>query len=64
MKALINIGQLVAEESYDLDFDHKFTEMEKYDAKMTNKKFTGSSPDVAVIGDLIVSIEFRLRLRR
>ena len=34
--------QLVAGESYDLDFDHQFIETEKYDAKMTYKKFTGS----------------------
>ena len=26
---------------YDLDFDHQFIETEKYDAKMTYKKFTG-----------------------
>ena len=25
--------------SYDLDFDHQFIETEKYDAKMTYKKF-------------------------
>ena len=45
--------------SYDLDFDHQFIETEKYDAKMTYKKFTGYSPGVAVIGDLIVGIENR-----
>ena len=59
VKALKNTGQLVAGESYDLDFDHQFIEMEKYDAKMTYKKFTGYSPGVAVIGDLIVGIENR-----
>ena len=26
---------------YDLDFDHQFIETEKYDTKMTYKKFTG-----------------------
>ena len=41
VKTLINTGQLVAGESYDLDFDHQFIETEKYDAKMTYKKFTG-----------------------
>ena len=46
-------------ESYDLDFDHQFIETEKYDAKMTYKKFTGYSPGVAVIGDLIVGIKNR-----
>ena len=46
----------MAGESYDLDFDHQFIETEKYDAKMTYKKFTGYSPGVAVIGDLIVGI--------
>ena len=59
VKVLKNTGQLVAGESYDLDFDHQFIETEKYDAKMTYKKFTGYSPGVAVIGDLIVSIENR-----
>ena len=59
VKALKNTGQLVAGESYDLDFDHQFIEMEKYDAKMTYKKFTGYSSGVAVIGDLIVGIENR-----
>ena len=59
VKTLINTGQLVAGESYDLDFDHQFIETEKYDAKMTYKKFTGYSPGVAVIGDLIVGMENR-----
>ena len=59
VKVLLNTGQLVSGESYDLDFDHQFIETEKYDAKMTYKKFTGYSPGVAVIGDLIVGIENR-----
>ena len=59
VKVLMNTGQLVAVASYDLDFDHQFIETEKYDAKMTYKKFTGYSPGVAVIGDLIVGIENR-----
>ena len=59
VKVLMNTGQLVAGASYDLDFDHQFIETEKYDAKMTYKKFTGYSPGVAVIGDLIVGIENR-----
>ena len=59
VNVLKNTGQLVAGESYDLDFDHQFIETEKYDAKMTYKKFTGYSPGVAVIGDLIVGIENR-----
>ena len=42
----MNTGQLVAGASYDLDFDHQFIETEKYDAKMTYKKFTGYSPGV------------------
>ena len=41
VKALLNTGQLMAGASYDLDFDHQFIETEKYDAKMTYKKFTG-----------------------
>lgn len=59
VKALLSTGQLMAGASYDLDFDHQFIETEKYDAKMTYKKFTGYSPGVAVIGDLIVGIENR-----
>ena len=58
-KALVKTGQLVSDESYDMDFDHQFIETGKYDAKMTYKKFTGYSPGVAVIGDLIVGIENR-----
>ena len=48
VKVLMNTGQFVAGASYDLDFDHQFIETEKYDAKMTYKKFTGYSPSVAV----------------
>jgi len=59
VKALLSTSQLVPGGSYDLDFDHQFIETEKYDAKMTYKKFTGYSPGVAVIGDLIVGIENR-----
>ena len=59
VKVLKNTGQLVAGESYDLDFDHQFIETEKYDAKMTYKKFTGYSPGMAVIGDLVMGIENR-----
>ena len=50
-------GQLKGGEMYDVDFDHQFIETEKYDAKPTYKKFLGYRPGVAVIGDLIVSIE-------
>ena len=59
VKMLKNTGLLVFGESYDLDFDYQLIETEKYDAKMTYKKFTGYSPGVAVIGDLIVGIENR-----
>ena len=59
VKALVNTGQLVSGESYDMDFDHQFIETEKHDAKMTYKKFTGYSPGVAVMGDLVVGIENR-----
>ena len=50
-------GQLKEGEMYDVDFDHQFIETEKYDAKLTYKKFLGYRPGVAVIGDLIVGIE-------
>ena len=59
VQVLMNTCLLVAGASYDLDFDHQFIETEKYDAKMAYKKFTGYSPGVAVIGDLIVGIENR-----
>ena len=56
---MISTGELNEVESYEVDFDHQFLETEKYDAKMTYKKFTGYSPGVAVTGDLIVGIENR-----
>ena len=43
VQVLMNTDQLVAGASYDLDFDHQFIETEKYDAKMTYKKFTDQS---------------------
>ena len=46
-------GQLKDGEMYDVDFDHKFIETEKYDAKPTYKKFSGYRSGVAVIGDYI-----------
>ena len=48
VKILVSTGQLVAGNSYGLDFDHQFIETEKYDAKITYKKFTGYSPGVAI----------------
>lgn len=59
VSTLISTGQIKAGEKYDLDFDHEFLETEKRDAKMTYKKFTGYSPGVAVINDLVVGIENR-----
>ena len=53
-------GQLKDGEKYDVDFDHQFIETEKYDAKLTYKKFFGYRPGVAVVGDLIVGIEICL----
>ena len=35
VKVLLNTGQLMVGELYDLDFDHQFIETEKYDTKMT-----------------------------
>ena len=35
-------GQLKEGEMYDVDFDHQFIETEKYDAKLTYKKFFDS----------------------
>lgn len=59
VKSLVATGQLVPGEEYDFDFDHEFLQTEKYDAKMTYKKFLGYSPGVAVIGDMVVGIENR-----
>ena len=59
VKTLINTGQLVAGESYDLDFDHQFLEAEKYDSKRTYKGFDGYSPGVFTIGGLIAYLENR-----
>ena len=52
----MNTGQLVAGASYDLDFDHQFIETEKYDAKMTYKKFTKK-----FTGYSMASINFEFR---
>ena len=57
VNALLITGQLMAGASYDLDFNHQFIETEKYDAKMTYKKFTGYSPGSA---SLLVA-DFRLK---
>lgn len=57
LNALVATGELCRGEMYDLDFDHQFLEAEKYDAKMTYKKFRGYRPGVSVIGDVIVGIE-------
>ena len=59
INALISTKQLKSEGVYDMDFDHQFTETEKYDAKATFKKFLGYGPGIAVIGDKIVGIENR-----
>lgn len=59
LKCLIASGQLSQGGTYDFDFDHQFIETEKYDAKMTYKKFRGYSPGIATIGDCIVGIENR-----
>ena len=60
LNCLFASGQLKDGEMYDVDFDHQFIETEKYDAKLTYKKFFGYRPGVAVIGDLIVGIEICL----
>ena len=59
VNALLATGQLLPDNEYDFDFDHQFIETEKFDAKMTYKKFTGYSPGIATIGDVIVGIENR-----
>ena len=59
VRSLISTGVLSKGQEYDFDFDHRFIETGKYDAKPTYKKFTGYSPGVAVVGDYIVGIENR-----
>ena len=59
INALLATGQLQSDNEYDFDFDHQFIETEKFDAKMTYKKFTGYSPGIATVGDVIVGIENR-----
>ena len=59
VNALLATGQLLPDNEYDFDFDHQFIETEKFDAKMTYKKFTGYSPGIATVGDVIVGIENR-----
>ena len=56
---ILATGQLLPDNEYDFDFDHQFIETEKFDAKMTYKKFTGYSPGIATVGDVIVGIENR-----
>ena len=51
VNALLATGQLLPNNEYDFDFDHQFIETEKFDAKMTYKKFTGYSPGIATVGD-------------
>ncbi len=43
VNALLATGQLLPDNEYDFDFDHQFIETEKFDTKMTYKKFTGYS---------------------
>ena len=57
VKSLLVTGGLRSGHEYDLDFDHQFIQIEKYDANRTYKKFLGYSHGVAVIGNNIVGIE-------
>lgn len=41
VNALLATGQLLPDNEYDFDFGHQFIKTEKFDAKMTYKKFTG-----------------------
>lgn len=59
VNALLATGQLLPDNEYDFDFDHQFIETEKFDAKITYKKFTGYSPGIATVSDVIVGIENR-----
>ena len=43
VSALQATVQLLPDNEYDFDFDHQFIETEKFDTKMTYKKFTGYS---------------------
>ena len=46
---ILATGQLLPNNEYDFDFGHQFIETEKFDAKMTYKKFTGYSPGIATV---------------
>ena len=58
VNALLATGQLLPDNEYDFDFDHQFIETEKFDAKMTYKKFTGYSPGIATVGDGNTNVRF------
>lgn len=65
VKAAVRQGLVRPGRRYILDFDHKFLEAEKYDAKFSFKGFRGYSPGVAVLTDMstgddaIVGVENR-----
>ncbi|MBT3750426.1 MAG: IS1380 family transposase [Bacteroidetes bacterium] len=58
-KVLLKTGQLMANHSYDFDYDNQVLANSKYDAKRTYKKNKGYLPGIATIGDKIVYVENR-----
>lgn len=59
IKALLQTGQLKANNSYDFDYDNQVLANNKYDAKRTYKKNKGYVPGIATIGDKIIYVENR-----
>ncbi|MCK4921636.1 MAG: IS1380 family transposase [Bacteroidales bacterium] len=59
IKALLHMGQLTANHSYDFDYDNQVVVNNKYDAKRTYKKNKGYVPGIATIEDKIVYVENR-----
>ncbi len=59
LEILLKTKQLIADKSYDLDFDNQFIPCEKYDSKKGYKMERGYFPGIATIGKNIVYFENR-----
>lgn len=59
IKALKKTNQLITKTKYTLDYDNQVIATEKYDAKMSYKKYLGYQSGISSIGDLIIAVEGR-----
>ncbi len=59
LEILLKTKTLIADKSYDLDFDNQFIPCEKYDARKSYKMKRGYFPSIATIGKNIVYFENR-----